>query len=263
MPKISIITINFNNAKGLKQTMDSVFAQTFTDYEYIIVDGGSNDESGKLIEEYKDRFAYSVSEKDGGVYFAMNKGIAKAKGNYLMFLNSGDYLWDSNVLSHAISLTKRKKADIYYGNIVVEPNKGNFIIKKQTDKISIGMLQNQTINHQASLIKSDLFGLLGLYDTRYSLAADHAFYLKAYLNDKVFTFMDYEMVCYELNGLSTLHGAEYYSQMKLIFLQLNSEINKKVRKEYIGNKNLIEKSILITFDAIKRRYHFIKKLFRE
>jgi glycosyltransferase involved in cell wall biosynthesis len=109
MPKIFTITISFNNANGLKQTMDSFFTQTFADYEYIIIDGDSNDESVKLIEEYRYRFAYSVSGSDGGIYFAMNKGIAKAKGNYLMFLNTGDYLLDNNVLSYARSLTKKKK----------------------------------------------------------------------------------------------------------------------------------------------------------
>src|SRR5215213_3812369 len=98
MPQFSIISINLNNAEGLQKTFDSVFNQTFTDFEYIIIDGGSSDGSEEIIKENADKFSYWVSEKDDGIYDAMNKGIAKATGDYLLFLNSGDHLLDSSIL---------------------------------------------------------------------------------------------------------------------------------------------------------------------
>src|SRR5258705_4030466 len=99
MPRLSIITINYNNLTGLQKTMESVFTQSFADYEYIIIDGCSTDGSKEYIEHYGSRLAYRVSEKDKGVYDAMNKGIVRAKGEYLLMLNSGDYLCPG-VLSH-------------------------------------------------------------------------------------------------------------------------------------------------------------------
>ena len=87
---LSIITVNYNNAPGLQKTIDTVFAQTFKNFEYIIIDGGSTDGSLAIIESIKDKTAYWVSEQDKRIYNGMNKGIIQAKGAYLFFLNSGD-----------------------------------------------------------------------------------------------------------------------------------------------------------------------------
>ena len=91
--KLSIITVNLNNRDGLQRTIDSVVSQTFTDYEWIVIDGGSTDGSRELIGQHQDRFAYWCSEPDKGIYNAMNKGIAHAKGEWLQFLNSGAWLY--------------------------------------------------------------------------------------------------------------------------------------------------------------------------
>lgn len=101
--KLSIITVKLNNRDGLKRTIDSVVSQTFTDYEWIVIDGGSTDGSRELIEQYQDHFAYWCSEPDKGIYNAMNKGIAHAKGEWLQFLNSGDVLYSNNTLASVFS----------------------------------------------------------------------------------------------------------------------------------------------------------------
>src|SRR5688572_27521016 len=98
MPKISIITINYNNLDGLKRTVDSVVNQTWQEFEYIVIDGGSTDGSGAYIESKSKHFHYWVSEPDKGIYNAMNKGIVKATGEYLLFLNSGDHFFNDTVL---------------------------------------------------------------------------------------------------------------------------------------------------------------------
>ena len=115
--KISIITINFNNSKGLVQTLDSVAQQTYNNYEHIIIDGASTDGSKSIIEQYKNKnphVTYWVSEKDEGIYNAMNKGITHAQGQYLLFLNSGDYI-EPNILEQAA--TSLTGTDIIYGNL--------------------------------------------------------------------------------------------------------------------------------------------------
>ena len=113
--KLSIITINLNNRDGLQKTIDSVVSQTFRDFEWIVIDGGSTDGSKELIEQYADHFSYWVSEPDKGIYNAMNKGIKVAKGEYLQFLNSGDWLVDEKALERCF--WHESKADIAYGDL--------------------------------------------------------------------------------------------------------------------------------------------------
>ena len=97
---LSIITINYNDKEGLARTMNSVLSQTYTDFEYIVIDGGSNDGSKTIIEQHQDQLGYWVSEPDSGIYNAMNKGIAKANGEYILFLNSGDVLIDDTIIKY-------------------------------------------------------------------------------------------------------------------------------------------------------------------
>ena len=96
--QFSVITINFNNGEGLRHTIDSVISQTCHDYEYIIIDGGSTDDSVNVIKLFSDKIDYWVSEKDRGIYHAMNKGVNLAHGQYCIFMNSGDCFYDSSVL---------------------------------------------------------------------------------------------------------------------------------------------------------------------
>ena len=115
--KLSIITINYNNKAGLQKTIDSVICQTWKDYEWIIIDGGSTDGSKELIEQYQQYFAYWCSEPDKGVYNAMNKGITKAKGEYLNFMNSGDcFVCDSTLMD---VFFKEISADIVAGPVLL------------------------------------------------------------------------------------------------------------------------------------------------
>ena len=98
MKTISIITVNYNNCQGLERTVNSVARQTYTDVEYIVVDGGSTDKSVDIIKQNENIISFWVSEKDNGIYNAMNKGVSFSHGEYLLFLNSGDYFADKEVL---------------------------------------------------------------------------------------------------------------------------------------------------------------------
>ena len=135
--KLSIITINYNNLEGLKKTYESVVCQTWTDYEWIIIDGGSTDGSREFIEEHQDKFAYWCSEPDKGVYNAMNKGIAKAQGEYLNFMNSGDRFYDHQTLNEVFSSGFQE--DILYGN-ELQYNEMNVIKDLLPDNLTLHFL---------------------------------------------------------------------------------------------------------------------------
>ncbi|RZL02217.1 MAG: glycosyltransferase [Pedobacter sp.] len=177
VPKLSIITINYNNATGLQRTMQSVFEQQFTHYEYIVIDGGSTDGSRECIVRNAGKLAYWVSEKDKGIYPAMNKGITASKGDYLLFLNSGDYFAGPNVCSQLLENISTK-TDIVYGNVdVVLPDlsKTQFIAPQN---LTIDYMLAGTLFHPATLIRKRLFDEYGLYDERLKIVSDWAFFFK-------------------------------------------------------------------------------------
>ncbi len=167
--KLSIITVNLNNATGLQKTMESVFAQTFTDYEYIIIDGGSTDGSKELIEKHRNKFVCAISEKDNGIYNAMNKGIVKAEGEYLLFLNSGDFLYSEH--SIADFFIHSNDEDIVYGDVYVIEKEREWI-KTYPDKLSFGFFLRDSLHHQSTIIKKSVFEKTGLYDENLRIVSD-------------------------------------------------------------------------------------------
>jgi len=177
MLKLSVITINFNNATGLRLSIESLIKQTFIDYEYIIIDGGSTDESKEIIKEYSEKLSYWVSEKDKGIYHAMNKGIAQARGEYCFFLNSGDFLADNKVLKAIFA--QKPTEDVLFGNLLVGIN-GKVIGKAFGKEIlSFADVYAHTIKHQASFIKRCLFDQFGMYNESRKIIADWEFFIKA------------------------------------------------------------------------------------
>jgi glycosyltransferase involved in cell wall biosynthesis len=180
--KLSIITVNLNNAEGLRKTIESVVIQTFTDFEYIIIDGGSTDGSVEIIKQYENKITYWTSEPDKGIYNAMNKGILQAKGEYCLFLNSGDYLFD-NVLMPIFN--KEYVEDILVGNALHVGANGSFLNKGIFDyksgKITLSDFLypkcGLIINHQSAFIRKKLFDEYGLYDEKYKIVSDWIFFL--------------------------------------------------------------------------------------
>lgn len=151
--RLSIITINYNNKNGLQKTIDSVISQTFTDFEWIIIDGGSTDGSKELIEQYNDNISYWVSEPDKGIYNAMNKGIEVANGEYCLFLNSGDLFCNPDILDKVNACGW--DADIISGQVLNMDN-GNFMHYRYNDD-TVKKLLLSTIDHQGAFIKRSLF----------------------------------------------------------------------------------------------------------
>lgn len=179
--KLSIITVNLNNREGLQRTIDSVVCQTFRDFEWIVIDGGSTDGSRELIEQYADHFAYWVSEPDKGIYNAMNKGIKVAKGEYLQFLNSGDWLYNNNTLS--LAFKNDFTENILFGRCIAhDPDAGEYEYGFCDNNFSAFQLLLQSLPHQGSFISRGLFTTCGQYNESMEICADLYFFYNAIIN---------------------------------------------------------------------------------
>lgn len=176
MKKISIVTINYNNAIGLTSTLKSIISQSYTNYEYIVIDGGSTDGSKQIIEEYAPHLSYWVSEEDKGIYHAMNKGVCQAKGEYLLFLNSGDYLEPEILTEVAKELTGE---DIIYGDLYfIFENTERRLQKYDIPLTATRFLSSDfSLPHPASFIKRELF-LNEMYSENYLIVSDWEFFIK-------------------------------------------------------------------------------------
>ena len=172
--KLSIITINYNNLKGLKNTVYSVTKQTWKKFEYIVIDGGSIDGSIEYLETQSEKIDYFISEPDKGVYQAMNKGIKKAKGEYLLFLNSGDHFFDNKVLEQNHKYLK--DVDIIYSNLQVVENEKAFI-KEYPETLSFAYFVKDTLPHPATFIKKDAFKKTNLFKENFKIASDWKFFI--------------------------------------------------------------------------------------
>lgn len=174
---LSIITINYNNAAGLEKTIKSVISQTYVNYEYLIIDGKSKDNSQSIIEQYSDKVDYWISEPDRGIYNAMNKGIIQAKGTYILFLNSGDYLASNDSLYKMLE-GEDDRCDIIYGDLERTFPDGRKDLVRFPSSIDTGFLLNRTLGHPSTFIKRELFNKYGLYREDLKIASDWAFFVK-------------------------------------------------------------------------------------
>lgn len=175
-PKISIITVCYNSVKTIDKTIQSVINQTYKNIEYIIIDGGSTDGTLDIINKYKDRITYMISEKDGGIYDAMNKGSMVAKGEYLNFMNSDDYFFSGSSIEECIPYLDGHN-DIIYGNVEVRYDKIKFI----KNKLPPRYLWAAPANHQSSFIRRDTMLKYG-YNISNKIVADYEFFLNVYYN---------------------------------------------------------------------------------
>lgn len=176
-PKITIITISYNNREGLEKTIKSVASQSYSDFEYIIIDGGSQDGSKEIIESFADKIAHWVSEPDSGIYNAMNKGIKAANGEYLLFLNSGDEFFANDVLEKASSQLGNE--DIIYGNLeFIDENQSYH--REYPETISFHYLYTDALPHPASFIKKTTFDKVGMYDENLKIVSDWKWFMEAF-----------------------------------------------------------------------------------
>lgn len=244
-PFLSIITINYNNSIGLEKTIQSTISQNFKDFEYLVIDGGSNDGSLTVIEKNKSAIHFYISEPDTGIYNAMNKGVKAAKGEYLLFLNSGDVLNGDTALYDFMS-HKDFSGDIIYGDYHFEEGEKIF-----PDKLSPLFFVRTSLPHQSTLFKREVFDAMGLYEEHYTIVSDRAFYIKCFLSNRfVFRHIPYSLSIYDLFGISNnpehtekqasenatmfqeYYGVFYEDYKKMLLLQ--SQLNQAKRETVSG-----------------------------
>ena len=259
--KLSIITINYNNAEGLRKTLASVASQTFRDFEHIIVDGGSTDGSVEIIREYTSANGAQrggcqtgqksqtgrtkecpqirwISEKDRGIYDAQNKGIRLAHGEYCYFLNAGDTFCNEHVLElifkpltfNLSPLTSTP--DILYGNEVIVDGNGQHVgIARGVANPSFVDLYNSCMKHQASFIRRDLFEQYGMYDDTMRICADFDWFFRviAFHDDVTLQYKDVDIAYFENTGLS-YHAPEVCAKERQHIL--DRYMSKRMQRDY-------------------------------
>ena len=213
--KLSIITINRNNAAGIRKTLESVFKQTYRDFEYIIIDGASTDESVEVIKELTSErvnelknFTW-ISEPDTGIYNAMNKGLKMCHGEYTLMLNSGDYLVDEQVIERIMS--ELDGTDIVQGNVITIKD-GKEVVKKGYEKSDISfidVMKNHFL-HQASFCRKGLFDRYGYFDESYKINGDTVFYAKCLgFGDATFKYVNQNITYFDTTGISADPEGKY------------------------------------------------------
>ena len=260
--KLSIITITYNNAEGLRKTLASVASQTFRDFEHIIVDGGSTDDSVEIIREYTSANGAQgggcqtgqksqtgrtkecpqirwISEKDKGIYDAQNKGIRLAHGEYCYFLNAGDTFCADDVLERMFSPNSliassplTSTPDILYGNeIIVDGNGQRVGIARGVANPSFVDLYNSCMKHQASFICRELFEQYGMYDDTMRICADFDWFFRviAFHDDVTLQYKDVDVAYFENTGLS-YHAPELCAKERQQIL--NRYMSKRMQRDY-------------------------------
>lgn len=233
-PLISIVTIVFNDSKGLEKTMNSVLSQDYSNKEYIIIDGASTDGSVEIIRNREKELSYWVSEPDKGIADAFNKGVKAAKGEWIVLLNAGDYFQDSESISKMISyLEKNKEVDLVYGKLTEIDKKGNKgkTFGKPFDKRSFE--RECTIIHPATFHNKSFFEENGLFSLDFKIAMDYELFLrkkdlKAVFADELITYM-------EIGGASQQDPSKAYKEVNEIKkLHLNKSA-LSLSKDYYEN----------------------------
>ena len=224
--KLTIVTINRNNATGLEKTLQSVVAQTLKEFEYIIIDGASTDGSVEVIKKYEPCFAHLkwVSEPDSGIYNAMNKGLHMASGEYIQILNSGDCLAADDLTERMLmALEKANNPSVLYGNMVKCFPDG----RRLTDKCFAGQeitmmgMFTGTLNHDPAYIRRELFEKYGYYDENLKIVSDWKWYLQAIiLGGEQPQYVDRDVTLFDMEGISETNKELTQTERKMVLEQL-------------------------------------------
>jgi len=223
LPLVTIVTVVLNNKEGLEKTIKSVINQTYPNVEHIVIDGGSTDGTLDIIKKYENCIDYWVSEKDKGIYDAMNKGIDVASGKWINFMNAGDKFHNDSVL---MKINLSDSYDLIYGKVILISNdayNGKVIGRKvKKDDFFFKM----PICHQAIFHKKDAFEKIGKYNTSYKISADHEWILRLLSNNCSMKFYDLIVAEYLMDG---------FSENKLLLSKREKFLISKI---YFSNSNL-------------------------
>jgi len=250
-PLVSIITVVRNGEKYLEQTIQSVLNQTYKNIEYIIIDGASTDGTLNIIRKYEDRIAYWVSEPDGGIYEAMNKGIGSLSGEWVIFLGAGDFFWSFKVVGSIVPIIANAYPPyrVVYARVnVVKQSKILYCAGEPWKRVKKTFLQYMAIPHQGTIHHCSLFQKYGVFNNRYKIAGDYDLLLKELRDNDALFITNCILVGMQYGGISS-----------------NPENKKNLIAEYTEiHRNNGEKYFLLLWYLSMLRgniYHFLKKIF--
>jgi glycosyltransferase involved in cell wall biosynthesis len=231
--KVSVITVCKNSEDVIEKAIQSVLDQSYKDIEYLLIDGGSTDRTLEIVGKYRSHIHSLLSEKDRGIYDAMNKGVKRATGEIVYFLNSDDSFYDRDVVADVIRQFEIDTPLLVYGNIFLINDEHGGIIKY--DKVDKQFFLHNTICHQALFMKRDLLHEIGPYDGRYMVYADVDWLIKAFLKHAhAFRYYDRVICRYSYRGVSAdaFHDKKYVLERMRILAKyfLNKRIELAVKR---------------------------------
>ena len=242
--KVSIITVSFNSAKTIADTIKSVLSQDFPEIEYIIVDGHSSDDTIKIICQYENRISKWISEKDQGMYDAMNKGIAMATGDVIGILNSDDVYMNNHVISDLMALLEKQKAQVVFADLIlVDQNDDNKVLRYydsghfHPNKFRYGWMPA----HPTVFVRRELYQAVGKFSTTYQIAADYEMLIRMLAIQKApYAYLPKPVVRMRSGGASTAGISRnwilnkeivrackengIYSNMAMLFLKIPAKL---------------------------------------
>lgn len=248
-PLVSIITVVYNGAQHIEQAIKSVLGQDYSNIEYILIDGGSTDGTTDIIKKYQEEIAYWVSEKDTGIYNAMNKGLRSSKGEIIAILNADDYYYPSTI-KDVVDHFQKTNADIVYGNLT----KFRTIASKEyfvDITPDIEMMQSRMgIFHPSTFIKKEVYNQVGYFDEKYKLSADYDFILKAYNKKFNFQYLNKSLAYFRIGGVSNTNCNSYKESINVL-IENNSPYVSQMNRAYFRcrYKRMVKKIITIFTNA--------------
>lgn len=250
--RYSIITINYNNKEGLRRTIESVVGQTYNDYEFIIIDGGSTDGSTDVIKEYVSSISYWISEKDRGIYHAMNKGVAQACGEYCIFMNSGDCFYDSKVLNCVFELNANE--DVVVGKVAID-DANHIISPAPKNEFTMYHLYSGSIPHQGSFIRTELLRKFP-YDEELKISSDWKFFVQTLIfHNRSIRYIDNYIARYDMGGIGVSHP-------ELMKSEKNQYLKEVLPPRVIRDYEFMKASECLTqsLTPLLRKYYNIDKI---
>lgn len=198
-PLVSVITVVFNGARYLEETIVAVASQTYPNIEHIVIDGGSTDGTADILRQYDDKLGYWMSEPDAGLYDAMNKGVALVDDpeSYILFANADDSLYSPDAISRAMLLGQG--ADLVYGKMVLTDDEISGVAGRE---VQLADLARQTLCHPATFVRKRVFDRVGRFDTGYSIAADYDHIVRCFTASVSTRFVDVIVARMRMGGLS-------------------------------------------------------------
>lgn len=248
--KISVITVCYNAKATIERTLQSVTQQSYPNKEFVVIDGGSTDGTLEILKKYADQIDVLVSEPDKGIYDAMNKGIAKASGDYLIFINADDYFYDEFALER---VAQAPHADFIFGDQYDEED-GSRELAQNLDALDVYHMFRGYFAHQSILAKRELFQKYGNFDLSYKICADWDWILRCLVNGATTTRVGTPIAVFTVGGASGIAGKK----------GLLSRERKRLIKKNLGSLP-VENALMKTeklFRNLLRKFGLNKKIDR-